>query len=184
MRSTGLNMQTQSYLELISIHPLQRATANIHENSVMNPPSGGGLEDLTGMCVESYRYNERHYKEMWMNGTIWDCRKKSGPNSAERVVSHYRPRLGHQRQANVRRPLPDCLDAHASVRVYQSARESTEGNYNLISFSLHYCINLSILLYANETRTQAQIIGLGGNTELQDVIALQTWKKIERITYA
>lgn len=34
---------------------------------------------------------------------------------AERPVSHYRPRLGHQRQANVRRPLPDCLEAHVSV---------------------------------------------------------------------
>lgn len=89
-------------------------------------------------------------------------------------MSHYRPRLGHQRQANARRPLPDCLDAHASARVYQSARESTEGNYNLISFSLHYCGNLSILLYANETRTRAQIIGLGENIELQDVIAMQT----------
>lgn len=48
-------------------------------------------------------------------------RTKQRENSAERVVSHYRPRLGHQRQANVRRPLPDCLDAHASARVYQSA---------------------------------------------------------------
>lgn len=94
----------------------------------------------------------------WMGRFETEGKKqtKQRENSAERVVSHYRPRLGHQRQANVRRPLPDCLDAHASARVYQSAWKSTEGNYNLISFSLHYCGNLSIPLYANETRTHTQ----------------------------